>query len=54
MLSLTLVLFILLGAETHLGGGDMSAFVFPLASITRALASAVVDSIALREVYRSF
>ena len=25
------------GAETHLGGGDMSAFVSPLATIARAL-----------------
>ena len=25
------------GAETHLGGGDMSAFVSPLAAIARAL-----------------
>jgi len=50
VLSLTLVLFIVLGAETHLGGGDMSAFVFPSASITQALTSAVVGSTALREV----
>ena len=35
------------GAEIHLGGGDMSAFVLPLAAIARALSSTSGGSTAL-------
>jgi len=37
------------GAETYIGAGVMSAFVFPLVTIAQALPSTFIGSIALRK-----
>jgi len=38
------------GAETHLGGGDTSAFVLPWATIARSLSSTLVASTVLQRL----
>ena len=42
------------GAETHLGGGDTSAFVVPSAAIVRSLSSKFVASTALTKAPQRF
>ena len=39
-------------AETHLGGGDTSAFVVPPAAIARSLSSTLVASTTLRRPHK--
>ena len=42
------------GAETHLGGGDTSAFVVPSAAIARSLSLKFIASTALKKAPQRF